>query len=94
MFEDLLCKLSAKAINLIRLQYRLVWLYYRANHMIGNAYTGYKGVFNPNPLHRITLTLPWITFVKKVMRNIVGPSLQVLYFLAVARWQRLRCGGS
>jgi hypothetical protein len=93
MFEDLLRKISAKAMDLIWLQYRLAWIDYRANHKTGNAYAGCKGVFNPNPPHRITLTLQWLTFVEKGIRSAVGPSLQALYSLAIARRRRSRFGG-
>jgi hypothetical protein len=49
MFEDLLRKISAKAMDLIWLQYRLAYIDWRRNHKTGNAYAGCKGVFNPNP---------------------------------------------
>jgi hypothetical protein len=44
MFEDLLRKISTKAMDMIWLQYRLAYIDWRSNNMTGNAYAGCKGV--------------------------------------------------
>jgi hypothetical protein len=47
VFNDLICKISTKAMDMIWLQYRLAFIDYKRNNKTGDAYAGCKGVINP-----------------------------------------------
>jgi hypothetical protein len=49
VFNDLICKISTKAMDIIWLQYRLAFIAYKRNNKTGDAYTGCKRVCNPGP---------------------------------------------
>src|ERR1700716_276455 len=58
VFNNLICRISSKTMDMIWLQYRLAWIDYKANDKTGNAYTGCTRGFNYNTFN-INLTLSY-----------------------------------